>query len=222
SAERDMAGELGARLGAPVFVENDVDAAALGAHHVLAAAGDAPRSLAYLNLGTGLACGVVTGRRLWRGAAGAAGEVGHVPVDPEGAPCPCGQRGGPGTVAPRAARARTAATRRPLRGGSPGGPGRTRRPGTGARRRRGGGPARRPHLRPGAGGARRRPHRAGAPAPVRRARGVDRAGTRLTVPRLPRPARPARARPAPRGGRRAGRGAAHRRPGRTVTRTAPR
>lgn len=105
-AELDMAGALGDRLGAPVFVENDVDAAALGAHHVLAAAGDAPRSLAYLNLGTGLACGVVTGGRLWRGAAGAAGEVGHVPVDPDGAPCPCGQRGCLETVASGSAVAR--------------------------------------------------------------------------------------------------------------------
>lgn len=78
-------------LGVPVHVENDVNAAALGA-----TARDAPgagRSLAFLNLGTGLAVGLVLDGRLWRGASGAAGEIGHIPVDPGGAVCVCGQRG---------------------------------------------------------------------------------------------------------------------------------
>src|SRR5690606_7005400 len=44
-------------------------------------------------LGTGLAAGIVIGGRLWRGSRGTAGEIGHIPVDPAGPLCPCGQRG---------------------------------------------------------------------------------------------------------------------------------
>lgn len=87
----DLGGELHARLGRPVRVENDVNAAALGAWQALG--GGATESMAYLNLGTGLAAGLVLHGRLWRGARGVAGEIGHIPVDPNGPPCPCGQRG---------------------------------------------------------------------------------------------------------------------------------
>ncbi len=82
---------LAARVGASVRVENDVNAAALGAFHLLGM--PASHSIAYLNLGTGLAGGLVLGGRLWRGARGSAGEIGHIPVDPSGPLCPCGQRG---------------------------------------------------------------------------------------------------------------------------------
>ncbi|UFS58988.1 ROK family protein [Subtercola endophyticus] len=58
-----------------------------------------PRSMAYLNLGTGLAAGLVLDGELWRGSWGAAGEIGHIPLDPAGAVCPCGQRGCLETVA---------------------------------------------------------------------------------------------------------------------------
>ncbi|WP_319633104.1 ROK family protein [Georgenia satyanarayanai] len=92
-AELDLASRLGERLGAPVHVENDVNAAAVGAHHLLAGSGGPPGSMAYLNIGTGVACGVVLDGLLWRGASGSAGEIGHVPVDPAGERCPCGQRG---------------------------------------------------------------------------------------------------------------------------------
>lgn len=85
-----LGASLGRRLGVPVVVENDVNAAALGAAHVLGL-GDA--DLAYLSIGTGLAAGLVLGGRVRRGARGAAGEIGHVPVDPAGPRCPCGQRG---------------------------------------------------------------------------------------------------------------------------------
>jgi predicted NBD/HSP70 family sugar kinase len=83
--------ELGERLGVRVRLENDVNVAALGAFHLL---GHGPeRSMAYLNLGTGLAAGLVLGGRLWRGSRGTAGEIGHIPVDPAGELCSCGQRG---------------------------------------------------------------------------------------------------------------------------------
>lgn len=78
--------------GLPVTVENDVNAAALGAHHVLGS-GEDSRSSAYLNLGTGLAAGYISSGRLLRGASGAAGEIGHLPLGSIDEPCPCGQRG---------------------------------------------------------------------------------------------------------------------------------
>ena len=95
---------LNERFGVPVRVENDVNAAAFGAYHLLRQAqqpestqrpgtrSDAD-SMAYLNLGTGLAAGLVLGGRLWRGSRGTAGEIGHIPVDPNGPLCTCGQRG---------------------------------------------------------------------------------------------------------------------------------
>ncbi len=86
-----LGAELAARLGVRVRLENDVNVAALGAFHLL---GHGPeRSMAYLNLGTGLAAGLVLGGRLWRGSRGTAGEIGHIPVDPSGDLCSCGQRG---------------------------------------------------------------------------------------------------------------------------------
>jgi glucokinase len=83
--------ELAARLGVRVRLENDVNVAALGAFHLLGHGQE--RSMAYLNLGTGLAAGLVLGGRLWRGSRGTAGEIGHIPVDPSGELCSCGQRG---------------------------------------------------------------------------------------------------------------------------------
>ncbi len=82
---------LATLLGVPVRVENDVNAAAVGAFHLLALPPEA--SMAYLNLGTGLAAGLVLDGRLWRGARGTAGEIGHIPVDPNGPLCQCGQHG---------------------------------------------------------------------------------------------------------------------------------
>jgi glucokinase len=89
--------ELEARIGHPVLVENDVNAAALGATALLPAG--TPADLAYLSIGTGLAAGLVLDGRLRRGVHGAAGEIGHVPVDPAGALCQCGQRGCLETIA---------------------------------------------------------------------------------------------------------------------------
>ena len=93
----DLGSLVAARTGLAVRVENDVKAAALGAYHALRdpAAPDRPEeigSMAYLNLGTGLAAGFVLGGELWRGARGVAGEIGHIPIA-EGPACPCGQRG---------------------------------------------------------------------------------------------------------------------------------
>jgi glucokinase len=83
-----LAERLAERTGAAVMVENDVRAATWGAH-ILSGADD----LGYLSIGTGLAAGFVLGGVLRRGASGASGEIGHVPVDPDGRLCSCGQRG---------------------------------------------------------------------------------------------------------------------------------
>jgi predicted NBD/HSP70 family sugar kinase len=83
-----LAERLADRTGATVVIENDVRAATWGAH-VLSGADD----LAYLSLGTGFAAGFVLDGVLRRGARGVAGEIGHVPVNPDGPLCSCGQRG---------------------------------------------------------------------------------------------------------------------------------
>lgn len=85
----DLAVRAGRALGVPFRVENDVKAAALGAAALRGVSG----SMAYLNLGTGVAAGIVMDGRIWRGARGTAGEVGHISVDPNGRLCGCGQRG---------------------------------------------------------------------------------------------------------------------------------
>lgn len=87
----DLAARASAQLGVPVAAENDVKAAALGAAAIRGA--QSSGSMAYLNLGTGVAAGIVVGGTLWRGARGTAGEVGHISVDPHGRLCGCGQRG---------------------------------------------------------------------------------------------------------------------------------
>jgi predicted NBD/HSP70 family sugar kinase len=79
---------LSDRLGVPVTVENDLNCAALGASDALGLP-----DMAFLALGTGVAAGLVLDGRLRRGRTGAAGEVGHLPYRPDGAPCACGQRG---------------------------------------------------------------------------------------------------------------------------------
>jgi len=83
-----LAKGLAERTGASIVVENDVRAATWGAH-VLSGADD----LGYISIGTGLAAGFVLDGVLRRGAYGASGEIGHVPLDPSGPLCSCGQRG---------------------------------------------------------------------------------------------------------------------------------
>ncbi|MEU0029845.1 ROK family transcriptional regulator [Streptomyces sp. NPDC006335] len=79
---------LARRLGVPVVVDKDTNAAALG----LAVAGERG-SFAYLHLGTGLGAGLVIGGAVHRGARTAAGEFGHQVVQLDGPPCGCGDRG---------------------------------------------------------------------------------------------------------------------------------
>lgn len=84
---------LGERLGIPVTVDNDANAAMLAEHRAGAAQGTAHAVM--LTLGTGIGGAMVIDGRLVRGASGAAGEWGHVVVDLDGPPCPgnCPNRG---------------------------------------------------------------------------------------------------------------------------------
>jgi glucokinase-like ROK family protein len=75
---------------APVFVDNDVNLMALGELWRL------KRSLnnfLVIKIGTGIGCGIVCHGEVYRGAAGSAGDVGHICVDQEGPRCHCGNVG---------------------------------------------------------------------------------------------------------------------------------
>jgi predicted NBD/HSP70 family sugar kinase len=82
---------LSAKVGSSVRIENDVNAAAIGAFHELGLVSS--QAMAYLNLGTGLAAGLVLDGELWRGSRGAAGEIGHILIDPAGPVDADGQAG---------------------------------------------------------------------------------------------------------------------------------
>lgn len=95
---------LEAALDLPCRIENDVSVGALGEARY--GAGRGRHSLVYLSLGTGVASRVVIDGRLYRGATGLAGEIGHLVFDPDSLPCKCGARGcleaiasGPGIAA---------------------------------------------------------------------------------------------------------------------------
>ncbi|MEU2077378.1 ROK family transcriptional regulator [Streptomyces sp. NPDC013489] len=81
--------ELARRLGLPVVLDKDTNAAALG----LAVRPAAPDSFAYVHLGTGLGAGLVLGGAPLRGDRTGAGELGHQTVQLDGPPCGCGGRG---------------------------------------------------------------------------------------------------------------------------------
>lgn len=105
---------LADRTGLPVTLTNDATAYAYGEARV--GAGREVSSMVCLTLGTGVGGGIVIDGRPWQGAGGAAGEFGHVCVDPDGQPCPCGGRGCLETVCSASAigqvEARAAAARR--------------------------------------------------------------------------------------------------------------
>src|SRR2546429_3421672 len=97
----DVRGALEARLGLPVIYNNDANAASLYAHHVHFGPSAAQRSSVSLIVGTGLGGGVIERGRVVRGAAGMAGEFGHmrIPMDgllAEGQPTPSCNCGLPG------------------------------------------------------------------------------------------------------------------------------
>ncbi|WP_392672257.1 ROK family protein [Streptomyces sp. LN785] len=75
----------------PIRLENDAKLGAV-AEYLVAAASDI-HDLIYVTGETGIGGGIISDGRLLRGSAGFAGEIGHMPLDPTGQPCPCGRRG---------------------------------------------------------------------------------------------------------------------------------
>lgn len=83
--------KLEERFGVPTVVDNDANAAGLG-EFIFGAARGRNHAL-YVNIGTGIGGAIIANGRLIRGAQSAAGEIGHMVLDPEGPPCTCGRRG---------------------------------------------------------------------------------------------------------------------------------
>jgi predicted NBD/HSP70 family sugar kinase len=103
----DIRGALAERLGLPVIYNNDGNSAALYAHHVRFGAKTGRRSSVAAIVGTGLGGGIIEAGQVIKGAAGMAGELGHVPIPLDGLldagqpmpVCNCGQSGDAESVA---------------------------------------------------------------------------------------------------------------------------
>jgi glucokinase-like ROK family protein len=82
---------LSREFGSPVLLDNDVNVMALGEQHngVARSASD----FLFVKIGTGIGCGIVVQRHLYRGADGCAGDIGHIRVDQNGPVCACGNHG---------------------------------------------------------------------------------------------------------------------------------
>jgi glucokinase len=78
-------------FGAPAWVDNDANLAALGEHRF--GAGRGVQSLFYITVSTGVGGGWILNNHLWRGANNMAGEIGHLCIDPDGPLCACGRHG---------------------------------------------------------------------------------------------------------------------------------
>ncbi len=83
--------DIEGKLGTPIFLENDANAAALGEKWI--GAGREVQDLILLTLGTGIGGGIISGGRVLHGYLGMAGELGHITVVPDGNPCGCGNFG---------------------------------------------------------------------------------------------------------------------------------
>ncbi len=79
------------RTGIRTFLENDANLAAFG--EARTGAGKGAHHLAYVTVSTGIGAGFVLDGRLYSGASGVAGEVGHIVIEPGGPLCNCGNRG---------------------------------------------------------------------------------------------------------------------------------
>lgn len=79
------------RLNLPVVIDNDVNTLAVAEQWF--GPGSGFNSFAVVTVGAGVGCGLVLDGQLWQGVSGAAGEFGHMVVDPDGPECHCGKRG---------------------------------------------------------------------------------------------------------------------------------
>ena len=86
-----LAALLGELIDCPVHLENDANLAGLGEFHQ--GAGRGTRTMVYVTWSTGVGAGLILDGKLFSGAHGAAGEAGHMIIDPNGPLDACGQRG---------------------------------------------------------------------------------------------------------------------------------
>ncbi len=109
-----LGAKLESTLKVPVFVENDVNAGAIG-EHVLGA-GKGTSDMVGVFVGTGIGGGLILRGQLFGGFRGAAGEIGHIIVEKDGPRCGCGKRGCVEALASRTALERD--VRRAIRAGA--------------------------------------------------------------------------------------------------------
>ncbi|OLF16930.1 glucokinase [Actinophytocola xanthii] len=86
-----VADRISERLGLPVVLEHDANAAVLAEHRFGAARGT--RVALLVAIGTGIGGGLLLDGQVFRGAYGVAPELGHLSLVPGGRPCPCGKSG---------------------------------------------------------------------------------------------------------------------------------
>jgi glucokinase-like ROK family protein len=78
-------------FGVPVYLENDANAAALGEYYF--GASKNIENFLYVSMDIGIGGGIISKGKLFRGASGYAGEIGHMAIDPHGSLCSCGKVG---------------------------------------------------------------------------------------------------------------------------------
>ena len=86
-----LASPMAEAAGRPVYLENDANVAALAENRL--GAGRGARHMMYITVSTGIGSGLILGGKLYVGATGAAGELGHVTMLADGPLCGCGNRG---------------------------------------------------------------------------------------------------------------------------------
>ncbi len=89
--ETPLADILEKKFGTAAYILNDASAAALGEHRF--GAGKGVKHLVLLTLGTGIGGGIIIDGKLYLGAVGGAGELGHMTVEAHGPKCRCGNTG---------------------------------------------------------------------------------------------------------------------------------
>jgi len=83
--------EFQKKIDKPFYVENDANVAALA--ESVAGVSSGTSSSVFITLGTGIGSGIIIGGRIWSGAHGIGGELGHMILELDGVPCTCGNRG---------------------------------------------------------------------------------------------------------------------------------
>ncbi len=86
-----LGGLMQQAFGCRTYVINDANAAALGELHY--GAGRGKRDFVYITVSTGIGGGIIVGGKIYLGAAGTAGEFGHMVIEANGPQCNCGNRG---------------------------------------------------------------------------------------------------------------------------------